>query len=1057
MIAVLMAILLCPAFTYAASDDGGLVGYWKLDDSGVSVGGAYKEEVHNGDSDYWGKSVLKPHPDVNWGNVSSVQGIMGKAFTQSGYKYISPEKFPCAEFDSTKEMTIALWVKSPATLKNNNGTYDWVFGIGPDNSSNNVKYNLICDARAGLAWQIPQWQSPGSGAVGGYVEAGTRTLTMIDKNSVQPDTWYHVMLKLKCGVERSSYNPTKWPSDTSKALMTYECYLNGTKIDSLCSYVDWQVANLKSFFHNAGDESSPDSYILTIGAGVSWGGAATSDFRGLIDDVRIYNNGGMSAYELEGIAKEYKILNSTPANGAEGVSIDTNTITFETDKSVESADFFEKSMTLDGKAVSDVTASGNVFTATFNPWFDYLSEYSLEAPVFGKSGEFGKILSFKTEKPPVYATKNSLSISAGTGDKSASFNYESREGSETALIIAHTLNGRVLNGKVDIDSTALAVGSGSKDVQISVDSAVENSEISVFNWRLDKLWPITYSLASNDTASGELALTSRPKSSAVTCDVTPAGDKIEFEGTISEGRKQVILALLKPGSTAISEESLCAIKQVKADSDGKFTAELGMDLNGESGYFPYIVSGENIAAPIRSSIYYASKATIQGLVQRINDATDYSQVKPILQTDADLDILYSIGMSRKDYELITDSTDDALKGESLTRIAKKLFADGQDYSLDDYTAMLTVINNAVSLEKLLHLPSSQQADYAKSILEKTDLDLTKCGFEKLSTSEAQWLFGQLAKDADTALLSVDTFKTYMKGMSCVAILNFADWRDVSDRIVTYKSYLEEAAGVTITKTITEDLCSDFATSANTSKFESAQKVVDYINNYVETTTPPSGGSLSGGGGSKFSDISVGAGLIDSGNGSENVGTNAGSAAGNGLSDINDVEWASESIKLLFDKGIVSGDDSGKYNPTNSITRAEFVKMIVTAFGLEGASSSMIFSDVADDAWYKEFVKIAAANGIVTGADGKFSPDDFVTREDVAVIVARAMKRAALKPETADKGDFADIEQAHDYSKESIRYLRLCGVIDGYENNYSPLDECSRAEMACLVANVLKYM
>ena len=83
--------------------------------------------------------------------------------------------------------------------------------------------------------------------------------------------------------------------------------------------------------------------------------------------------------------------------------------------------------------------------------------------------------------------------------------------------------------------------------------------------------------------------------------------------------------------------------------------------------------------------------------------------------------------------------------------------------------------------------------------------------------------------------------------------------------------------------------------------------------------------------------------------------------------------------------VQAGYYTDEFFPENDITRAEFIKILVTAVGISEAEYNNEFTDVASDAWYAGYVKAALENNIASGFDGKFNPDANITREEMAKI------------------------------------------------------------------------
>ncbi len=113
-----------------------------------------------------------------------------------------------------------------------------------------------------------------------------------------------------------------------------------------------------------------------------------------------------------------------------------------------------------------------------------------------------------------------------------------------------------------------------------------------------------------------------------------------------------------------------------------------------------------------------------------------------------------------------------------------------------------------------------------------------------------------------------------------------------------------------------------------------------------------------------------------------------------FSDVPEDAWYSESVNKLAETGILSGY-GGNFRPDASISRAEFVSLL-SRFSekQETAAVDMNFSDVDDSFWAADAIRVAYANGWISGyADGSFRPSSGITRTETAVIVNRALGRS----------------------------------------------------------------
>ena len=176
-----------------------------------------------------------------------------------------------------------------------------------------------------------------------------------------------------------------------------------------------------------------------------------------------------------------------------------------------------------------------------------------------------------------------------------------------------------------------------------------------------------------------------------------------------------------------------------------------------------------------------------------------------------------------------------------------------------------------------------------------------------------------------------------------------------------------------------------------------------------------------------------------------------------FSDIDGVDWAKESIEALLERAVISKSEDGKFNPNNNITRAEYLKMVMEALGMVNEEAIASFEDVSTDDWFYKYVASATEAGIVNGNElGQFRPNDSITREDMAVIVIRAMKAANIEIPEISEEKFADDDDISDYAKDAIYRLKNMGIINGVgDNMFMPLGNATRAETAKMVYEMIK--
>ncbi len=180
-----------------------------------------------------------------------------------------------------------------------------------------------------------------------------------------------------------------------------------------------------------------------------------------------------------------------------------------------------------------------------------------------------------------------------------------------------------------------------------------------------------------------------------------------------------------------------------------------------------------------------------------------------------------------------------------------------------------------------------------------------------------------------------------------------------------------------------------------------------------------------------------------------------SVTGSGLV-LKDIQghWAAAMIQEAVEKGIVNGFEDGTFHPNDSITRAQFATILVRALHLkEEDAHTFADSDQIPD-WAKPEIAKAVKAGIINGYENDtFRAEAVVTRSEIAVMVARAMK---LSEEKSGSLTFADNALIPEWAKGWITGAVRKGIIEGRDNNeFAPNSSATRAEAVVLVLRMLK--
>ncbi|MBQ2743918.1 MAG: S-layer homology domain-containing protein, partial [Oscillospiraceae bacterium] len=174
-----------------------------------------------------------------------------------------------------------------------------------------------------------------------------------------------------------------------------------------------------------------------------------------------------------------------------------------------------------------------------------------------------------------------------------------------------------------------------------------------------------------------------------------------------------------------------------------------------------------------------------------------------------------------------------------------------------------------------------------------------------------------------------------------------------------------------------------------------------------------------------------------------------------FTDLGNYAWAAESINSLADDGIIKGTTENTYSPALNITRADFALLLVRAFNLESESTEN-FDDVDASDYFASELAIARNTGIISGiGDNKYAPRNTITRQDMMVIVYRALENLGVELATGEV-DYPDFDKVAPYAQDAVKALVTSAFVNGKNNMIAPTDYTTRAEVAVLLKRILEY-
>ncbi len=168
-----------------------------------------------------------------------------------------------------------------------------------------------------------------------------------------------------------------------------------------------------------------------------------------------------------------------------------------------------------------------------------------------------------------------------------------------------------------------------------------------------------------------------------------------------------------------------------------------------------------------------------------------------------------------------------------------------------------------------------------------------------------------------------------------------------------------------------------------------------------------------------------------------------------VTDLAPSHWAASTINAYVSRGVMSGYPDGTFRPEASVTRAEFVKMVNNVFGYN-TPGSISFPDVSASYWgYDDIAKGVFAGYINGDENGRFNPEDPLTREEAASIICRIK---GLAPNQAPASQYADSGKIATWAAPYVGAATQFGYMEGNgDGTFNPTKALSRAEAASVLA------
>lgn len=541
------------------------------------------------------------------------------------------------------------------------------------------------------------------------------------------------------------------------------------------------------------------------------------------------------------------------------------------------------------------------------------------------------------------------------------------------------------------------------------------------------------------------------------CSVDQSGN-LTLEGKASQSGERVAIEIVKPTFTISDIENITSdgilnifgnILELTAGEDAVF--KTSFKLGGTSGYYDIRLKGEHASEPTvySDAFLYLSDEDRAALLSDLNIASDGASMKLAIENACFYDYL---DINYPAYDNYSSAQKDTLALFALSS-RKNGFASAKDASVCISYGISSVNLSISSDAENVFASDAGYIGFAEGD--------TAFGFYSEILDDAARKSVVSALKENSPYTNIDSYiATLYDNIILRAISESDNHAQVEPILLGFEDYLGDKLSKYKACTVKTDVNKKIVGKS----FGAVKSLFEQIDAYItDLTTPPE---------EKDDDVIISTdNRVPMPSGPKPSSPSPAPSAPVGSSpsappsikplpttvfgDLDGFDWAEESINTLYNNGVISGKDNGIFAPADTVTRAEFVKMIVLALFESDSSANSDFADVDKNSWSYPYISTAYKMGLVQGNTNGFGASDNITRQDMAVIINRCMEKKNLIPASKDSVAFDDDNLISDYAKDAVALMKSEGIINGKGNNmFAPLDNLTRAEAAVIIIRVI---
>lgn len=173
-----------------------------------------------------------------------------------------------------------------------------------------------------------------------------------------------------------------------------------------------------------------------------------------------------------------------------------------------------------------------------------------------------------------------------------------------------------------------------------------------------------------------------------------------------------------------------------------------------------------------------------------------------------------------------------------------------------------------------------------------------------------------------------------------------------------------------------------------------------------------------------------------------------------FTDVSASDWFYDSVLWAVRNDVTKGTDNIHFSPSAPCTRAQVITFLWRLSESPVPDYALMFDDVDSEAYYADAVRWAASVGVTHGtSDTKFSPEDKITREQLAAMIYNYanIKGSGFAGEYEHPLAFSDKDTVSPWADEAMQWCVKHGIVNGLGNNrLAPKNTATRAEIVTML-------